>query len=62
MVEAGDDVILARNGTMVAKLIKWPETRVHRMPGALMGKVSYGDDIVGSDADVLALFDDIEHS
>jgi prevent-host-death family protein len=60
MVEAGDDVIVARNGEMVAKLIKWPAARAVRTPGALKAKMSYGPDIVGSDPDVLAMFDDID--
>ena len=31
--EAGDDVILARNGTPVAKIIPWPPARPARRPG-----------------------------
>jgi prevent-host-death family protein len=57
--EQGEEVILARNGVTVAKLITWPPASPKRVPGAWKGKVkvSYGEDLVGSDPDVNALFD-----
>ena len=55
--EAGEEVILARNGKMVAKLIPWPPARPVRTPGLWAGQVTYGDDIVGSDEDITAMFD-----
>jgi prevent-host-death family protein len=55
--EQGEEIILARNGVTVAKLITWPPASPKRVPGAWKGKVSYGDDLVGSDPDVDALFD-----
>ena len=58
MVEAGDEVILARNGTAVAKLIAWPERRPPRTFGAWRGQIRYVDDIVGSDPDIVAMFDE----
>ncbi len=55
--EQGEEVILARNGVTVAKLITWPPPSPKRVAGAWKGQVSYGDDLVGSDPDVDALFD-----
>jgi prevent-host-death family protein len=56
-VEAGDDVILARNGTPVAKIVPWPPPRPVRRPGAWAGRVDYRVDVVGTDDVVNALFD-----
>ena len=56
--EAGNEVILARNGQPVAKIIPWPPARPERVAGAWAGRVTAGPDLVGSDPDVLALFDD----
>ncbi len=57
-VERGGEVIVARNGEPVAKLIAWPPAKHARVPGSWAGKMSYGDSIVGSDDDVLDLFDE----
>lgn len=56
--EAGDEVILARNGKPVAKLIPWPPPRPPRRPGAWAGRVAYSSDVVGPDDEVGALVDD----
>lgn len=56
LAESGDEVIVARNGRPVAKLIPWPPTRQDRRPGAWSGQITYEGDIVGSDPDVLAAF------
>ncbi|MEM9713883.1 MAG: type II toxin-antitoxin system prevent-host-death family antitoxin [Actinomycetota bacterium] len=58
LAEGGDEVIVARNGRPVAKLIPWPPDRPERRPGAWTGRISYDGDIVGSDPDVTALFED----
>jgi prevent-host-death family protein len=59
LVELGEEVIVARNGTMVAKIIPWPQVRQRRIAGAWKDKIVYHEaDIVGSDPDVLALFDE----
>ena len=55
--EQGHDVIVARNGQPVAKIIPWPPARPDRAPGAWQGRVEYHADEVGSDADVVELFD-----
>lgn len=39
-VERGEEVIIARNGVPVAKMIKYEPSRV-KPPGAWKGKVSY---------------------
>jgi prevent-host-death family protein len=55
--EQGHDVIVARNGQPVAKIIPWPPARPERSPGTWQGRVEYHTDEVGSDADVVELFD-----
>ncbi len=56
--EAGREVIVARNGKPVAKIIPWPPTHAPREPGAWKGSVSYFGDVVGPDPDVASLFDE----
>lgn len=56
--EAGREVIVARNGQPVAKIIPWPPTRPFRTRGAWAGRVSRTGDEVGPDAEVAALFDE----
>ena len=56
--EAGDDVIIARNGTPVAKIIPWPPPRPARRPGAWAGRIEYRSDVVGPDDEVNAHFDE----
>lgn len=57
-VEAGHEVILARSGHPVAKLVPWPPPRPSRTAGAWVDLVSGDLDDVGPDGDVLALFED----
>jgi len=56
--EAGDDVILARNGKPVAKIIRWPQDPPARRSGGWAGRVEYRSDVVGPDDEVTALFDE----
>jgi antitoxin (DNA-binding transcriptional repressor) of toxin-antitoxin stability system len=56
--EAGLEVIVARNGHAVAKIIPWPPNRPARVSGTWAGRLEYNDDIIGPDADVAAMFDD----
>lgn len=56
--EAGDDVILARNGRPVARIISWPPAQPARRSGAWAGRVEYRADVVGPDDEVNALFDE----
>ncbi|HNI35619.1 MAG TPA: type II toxin-antitoxin system prevent-host-death family antitoxin [Microthrixaceae bacterium] len=60
--ELGNDVIVARNGRPVAKIIPWPSPRPRRQPGAWVGRVEIAGDIVGSDPDVLEAFAQSEAS
>ena len=56
--ETGTEVIVARNGQPVAKIIPWPPTRPSRTAGSWRGRVDYNnDDIIGSDPTVVALVD-----
>ena len=56
--EEGTEVILARNGRPVARIVPWRPAVAVRAPGAWSGRVRYGTDVVGSDPDVLAAFDE----
>ena len=54
--EQGHDVIVARNGQPVAKIIAWPPAHPERRAGAWAGRVRIDDDIVGPDPDIAATF------
>ncbi len=54
--EAGREVIVARNGRPVAKIIPWPPSRPQRVAGGWSGRVDFGADEVGPDAEVAAMF------
>ena len=56
--EEGVEVIVARNGDPVAKIIPWRPVRSVRVAGAWAGRVDYNDDVVGSDAEIVAMFDE----
>jgi prevent-host-death family protein len=55
--EQGHDVIIARNGQAVAKLVPWPPVRPARTAGAWAGQVQRTGDDIGADDDIAALFD-----
>ena len=58
-VEAGTDVIVARAGQPVAKLIPWPPKPPERKFGFLEGQIHiYEDDIVSSDPEIVAMFEE----
>jgi prevent-host-death family protein len=54
--EQGHDVIVARNGQPVAKIIAWPPAHPERRPAAWDGQVRIDHDIVGPDPDIAAIF------
>lgn len=56
--EEGVEVIVARNGHPVAKIIPWRPAHVVRVAGAWAGLVAYTDDVVGSDDEIVAMFDE----
>jgi prevent-host-death family protein len=43
-VESGEEVIIARAGRPVARLVPYAETVAPRRPGALRGKIEIADD------------------
>ena len=51
-------MIVARNGQPVARIVAWKGASSARVPGSWSGKVVYGEDVVGSDADIVAIFDE----
>lgn len=57
--ERGDDVLIARNGEPVAKIIPWPPARPARQAGGWAGAVRRrGADDIGPDDDIAAMFDE----
>ena len=54
--EDGVEVIVARNGQPVARIVAWTAEHAVRVPGSWSGQLSYGDDIVGSDEEVVEMF------
>jgi len=56
--EQGAEVIVARNGQPVAKIVAWTGAKSARVPGSWKGQIVYGDDIVGSDDDIVEMFDE----
>jgi prevent-host-death family protein len=56
--EDGAEVIVARNDRPVAKIVAWEAASSARVPGSWSGRIVYGEDVVGSDADIVAIFDE----
>ena len=56
--EQGVEVIVARNGHPVAKIVPWRPERPARVPGAWAGRVHGSGDVVAPDDDIVALFDE----
>ncbi|MFT7602198.1 MAG: prevent-host-death family protein [Acidimicrobiales bacterium] len=56
--EGGAEVIVARNGRPVAKIVAWKAASSGRIPGSWSGRVVHGEDVVGSDADIVGIFDE----
>lgn len=54
--EAGVEVIVARGGRPVAKIIPWPPRRPSRVPGAWAGRVVWLDEAVEPDSDIAEIF------
>lgn len=55
--DEGTEVIIARNGHPVARLVPWKAERPTRVPGAWAGRVRGSDDAVASDDEVVAMFE-----
>ena len=57
--EEGVEVIVARNGHPVARIVPWRPVPPARMAGVWAGRVGYiDDDVVGSDDEIVAMFDE----
>jgi len=56
--EEGAEVIVARNGRPVAKIVAWKAASSPRVPGSWSGQIAYGEDVVGSDSEIVAIFDE----
>lgn len=58
-VEAGEEVVIARAGKPVARLVREAPVRpVLREPGAWKGKVRYAPDYDQADAEILQMFEE----
>ncbi len=55
--EGGAEVIVARGGRPVARIVPWSDPRPHRSPGRWAGRIRYSGDLVDSDPEVLADFE-----
>ena len=51
-------MIVARNGHPVAKIVPWRPVRPSRVPGAWAGQVRYEHNVVETDDEVTAMFED----
>lgn len=56
--EQGTEVIVARNGQPVARIVAWQAAHPVRVPGSWSGRLGYGEDLVGSDDEIVAMFDE----
>ena len=56
LLEKGEDIIIAKAGNPVAKLISY-RTKNKRAPNLLKGKVDYFEDFDNSDREIEALFE-----
>lgn len=59
LAEAGEEIIVARNGVFVAKLVPWSSLVPVRTPGAWSGRVTYHEDGIAAD-EMAELFDGSE--
>ena len=55
-VEAGEEIVIARHGRPVARLVPLQRTPVHRVPGAWKGKVWMSPDFDEPDPELEDLF------
>lgn len=54
---AGEDIIIARNGKPLVKLVPVPKAREPRVPGRLKGKVWMAPDFEFTDEEIEELFE-----
>ena len=55
-VEAGEDIVIARAGRPVARLIPYVERISPRVPGLMRGQIWISDDFDDTSEDVIASF------
>lgn len=56
-VENGEEVIIARAGKPVVKLVPVEQAKVPRKPGMLKGKIWMSDDFDEEDQDIIDMFE-----
>lgn len=54
---AGEDVVIARNGEPLVRLVPVPKERKPRIPGRGKGKIWIGPDFEFTDAEIAELFE-----
>lgn len=54
---AGEEIVIARNGEPLVKLVPVPKERKPRIPGRLKGKVWMAPDFEFTDAEIEELFE-----
>ena len=54
---AGEEIVIARNGEPLVKLVPVPKERQPRVPGRLKGKVWMSPDFEFTDAEIEELFE-----
>lgn len=57
-VQAGEDVVIARAGKPVARLVPYVERRQPRKPGAMKGQIWMAPNFDDPDPELIALFED----
>lgn len=55
-VEAGEEIVIARNGRPIARLVPEQRRREPRQPGSLKGKIWMSDDFDAPDPELEDLF------
>ncbi len=55
--EAGEEIVIARNGTPIARLVPVQRDRPPRVPGAWAGKVWMSDDFDEPDQELIDLME-----
>ena len=57
-VQAGEDVVIARAGKPVARLVPYVERRQPRKPGAMKGQIWMAPNFDDPDPELIALFEE----
>ncbi|MFQ5660351.1 MAG: type II toxin-antitoxin system Phd/YefM family antitoxin [Gammaproteobacteria bacterium] len=55
-VEAGEEVVISRNGKPIVRLVKYEPARKPRKPGSLKGKIWMADDFDETSEDIIDAF------